>query len=65
MQTGTVAEYDFERGLGSVVDGAGTVYPLHCTQIADGSRDISPGAEVTFEVLLKLGKYEATNVIAI
>ena len=65
MKDGTVAEYDVDRGLGSVLGDDGVSYPLHCTQVADGSRNIPAGAKVTFEVLLKLGKYEATNVRAV
>ena len=62
MRTGVVRSFDVERGLGEVADADGTVYPLHCTQIADGSRRIDPGTPVTFSVLAKLGRYEATDV---
>jgi cold shock CspA family protein len=62
MMYGIVSEFDTFRGLGTVRGEDGTEYLLHCTQIADGSRDIPEGAEVTFERMLKFGKYEATNV---
>jgi cold shock CspA family protein len=65
MKTGVIAEFSFDRGLGSVLGDDGATYPLHCTQIADGSRMVDAGARVTFEVLLKLGQIEATNVRAI
>lgn len=62
MPTGVVRSYDVERGLGEVAAEDGTVFALHCTQIADGSRRIEVGTTVTFEVLAKLGRFEATDV---
>jgi cold shock CspA family protein len=61
--TGVVIEFDEHRGLGVIASGDGTRYPFHCTQIADGSRTIEPGAEVTFEIVAGvLGKREATAI---
>ena len=59
---GVVAEFDAERGLGTIVTADGRRYPFHCVQIADGSRDIDVGLEVGFDVLPKLGRYEAARI---
>lgn len=59
---GVVTAFDEAAGLG-VIDGAdGTEYPFHCIEIADGSRTIDPGVEVGFDVLAKLGRWEAANI---
>ena len=60
--TGTVAEFDEERGLGTIISADGVTYPFHCTQIADGSRRIDVGQAVRFDLLAKLGRYEATAI---
>ena len=59
---GVVAAFDDPRGLGEIVGEDGTNYPFHCTQIADGSRTIDEGTEVRFELLPKLGRWEATSI---
>lgn len=60
---GTVAAFDVRRGLGEVEDGDGRRYPFHCTQIADGSREIPLGATVEFEVVPgPLGRWEAATI---
>ena len=58
---GTVAEFDGQRGIGTVApDDGGGPFPFHCTAIADGSRTIDPGARVEFEVVAgHLGRWEA------
>ncbi len=61
MLTGTVVEFDAMAGLG-VIEADGVGYPFHCIEIADGSRDIAVGAEVSFEVLAKFGRYEAASI---
>jgi len=59
---GTVATFDDPRGLGTI-DADGTSYPFHCTAIADGSRTIDVGTEVTFELRpANLGRWEATDI---
>ena len=58
---GVVEEFDAERGLGTIAAGQER-FPFHCASIADGSRRIDVGAEVSFVVLPKLGRYEATDV---
>ena len=60
--TGTVTEFDEPVGLGVVTGDDGTPYPFHCTQIADGSRTIAVGTAVRFDLLPKLGRYEATAI---
>jgi cold shock CspA family protein len=59
---GTVSTFDESVGLGVVAGADGVDYPFHCIEIADGSRSIPVGADVTFDVLAKLGRWEAANV---
>jgi len=59
---GVVAAFDEGVGLGTVADSDGIEYPFHCIEIADGSRTISIGSEVSFDVRPKLGSWEAANV---
>jgi CspA family cold shock protein len=60
---GTVVEFDDPRGLGTVVGVDGQRYPFHCTQIADGTRTLAVGAEVTFRVEPgPLGRWEAVAI---
>ena len=61
---GTVTSFDKEVGLGEITRDDGWVLPFHCIVIADGSRDIAIGAEVEFDVLCKLGRYEADHVVS-
>jgi cold shock CspA family protein len=62
---GLVVEFDVERGLGTIESDAGDRVIFHCTQIADGSRVILVGADVTYELLAKLGRYEATAITVV
>ena len=62
MLTGIVVDFDAERGLGRIDAGDGRTFPFHCTQIADGTREIAVGVAVRFDVLAKLGRYEATAI---
>ena len=59
--TGTVAEFDAVIGLG-IIEADNVRYPFHCIEIADGSRDVAVGADVSFDVLCKLGRYEAASI---
>lgn len=59
---GAVIEFDRVVGLGEVELADGTRYPFHCIEIADGTRDIAVGTAVTFELLGKLGRYEAARI---
>ncbi|MFN8023362.1 MAG: hypothetical protein U0Q03_17680 [Acidimicrobiales bacterium] len=60
--TGSVVQFDREVGLGEVEAADGTVYPFHCIVIADGTRTIEVGAAVAFELLPKLGRWEAAAI---
>lgn len=60
--SGTVVEFDRAVGLGQVAVVDGTRYSFHCIEIADGTRDIAVGTAVTFELLGKLGRYEAARI---
>lgn len=61
--TGTVESWDDHGGYGTIRAEAGASYFFHCTQIVDGTRTITQGARVTFEVVPgRLGRWEATNV---
>ncbi len=46
----------------SIAGADGVDYPFHCIEIADGSRSIDVGADVSFDVLAKLGRWEAANI---
>ena len=55
-----VTAFDAEAGLGEVTAGDGSVLRFHCTQIADGSREIAVGTAVDFGVLAgRGGRWEA------
>ena len=61
--TGSVQEFDEKKGYGTVRSDEGSEYFFHCTQIADGSRTIAVGAQITFEVTPgHLGRWEATAI---
>ena len=58
---GVVTSFDPEVGLGEVaVDGV--TLPFHCIAIADGSRNIEVGAEVTVSSTRRFGRVEASRV---
>ncbi|MGZ4737812.1 MAG: hypothetical protein ACXVLM_01015 [Ilumatobacteraceae bacterium] len=61
---GAVTSFDKDVGLGEITTEDGRIVPFHCVMIADGSRDIPVGVAVEFELLPKLGRYEATDIIA-
>jgi cold shock CspA family protein len=61
---GTVTSFDKRVGLGEITAADGKVIPFHCITIADGSRDIPVGVSVEFELLPKLGRYEANHIVA-
>ena len=60
---GTVTMFDREVGLGEITAVDGGVVPFHCIVIADGSRDIPVGVDVEFDLLPKLGRYEAAHIV--
>jgi len=61
MPRGTVSAFDEHVGLGEITSD-GEVIAFQCIGIADGTRKIDVGAAVTFELLPKLGRYEATAI---
>ena len=61
---GTVTTFDKVVGLGEIIRDDGRVVPFHCIVIADGSRDIPVGVDVEFDLMGKLGRYEADHVVA-
>lgn len=62
-QRGRIVEFDEHVGLGEIEADDGRRYPFHCTRVADGTRTIPVGAEVTFEVVPgHLGQWEAASV---
>jgi cold shock CspA family protein len=57
--TGAVVAFDVDVGLGEVASADGTVWPFHCLAIADGSRRIDADTPVRFDVVARLGRWEA------
>lgn len=58
---GIVTEFDASVGLGTIEGPDGQV-SFHCIEIADGSRHVEVGTEVTFDLLAKLGRWEAAAI---
>jgi cold shock CspA family protein len=55
-----VVEFDEHVGTGTVEGDDGARLFFHCVAIADGSRRIDVGADVTYHVVPgRLGRYEA------
>ena len=61
-RTGRVVSFDAAVGLGEIEAATGERFQFHCIEIADGTRDIAIDAEVSFDVLHKLGRAEAANI---
>jgi cold shock CspA family protein len=59
---GVVAAFDEQSGLGVVATHDGIEHAFHCVEIADGSRTIDVGTEVSFDLLGKFGRWEAANI---
>jgi CspA family cold shock protein len=57
-----VVAFDEHSGLGVVATRDGIEHPFHCIEIADGSRAIDIGTEVSFDLLAKFGRWEAANI---
>ncbi len=62
---GRVVAFDDAVGLGEVERGDGVRFPFHCIEIADGSRTIAVGTAVSFVLLCKLGRYEASQILPV
>ncbi len=64
--TGTVSRFDVAVGLGVITTADAVDVGFHCTQIADGTRDIAVGTPVRFSVLAaRGGEWEAGAVTAL
>lgn len=62
-RVGTVTEFDEAVGLGQIEVEGGSTFMFHCTQIADGTRNIPVGVRVTFSVVPgRHGRWEAAAV---
>lgn len=59
---GTVTAFDEAVGIGTITADDGMAYPFHCTQISDGTRTIGVGIAVAFDLIGRLGRYEASNI---
>jgi CspA family cold shock protein len=59
---GVVTAFDEQSGLGIVATHDGVEHPFHCIEIADGSRTIDIGTDVSFDLLAKFGRWEAANI---
>ena len=63
---GRVTSFDARRGWGTVTDSEGAAFDFHATAIADGSRRIDAGTQVTFTVVPgHQGRYEARGLIVV
>jgi CspA family cold shock protein len=59
---GKVSAFDEAVGLGTITTVTGDEHLFHCIEIANGSRTIDVGTEVSFDLLAKFGRWEAANV---
>lgn len=60
---GTVDSFDEHRGYGTLRADDGSEVFFHCTRIADGTRTIAVGTEVTFDLVPgHHGRYEASAI---
>lgn len=63
---GTVSSFDEQIGLGRIIgddaERAGEELVFHCIELADGSRTIEPGIDVTFDLLPRFGRMQAANI---
>ncbi|MDA3030967.1 MAG: hypothetical protein O3B90_01385 [Actinomycetota bacterium] len=55
-------EFDGAAGLGSIISTGGLLHAFHVIEIADGSRSVEVGVDVSFDLLAKFGRYEAANI---
>jgi cold shock CspA family protein len=63
LSVGHVTAFDARRGWGTVTDTEGTAFAFHATAIADGTRRIALGTEVSFVVAPgHRGRYEARGL---
>jgi len=60
--SGAVIDFDFAVGLGHVATGDGVTHLFHCVEIADGTRHIAIGSQVSFLPVTRFGHLEATDL---
>ena len=61
---GKVTEFDEYVGLGEVEGADGRRFLFHCVEIADGTRTIEVGTAVEFDLRVKFGRPEASQLRA-
>ena len=59
---GVVTGFSDNVGWGTVTSADGNEFGFHCIEIADGSRTIAVGTQVTFTLLPRLGTWQAGNI---
>ena len=59
---GVVGAFDAAAGLGTIATDHGVSLAFHCVAIADGTRTIEVGVPVSFTLVPKLGRYEASDI---
>jgi cold shock CspA family protein len=63
---GVVTRFDETSGIGVVTGVDGVELTFHAVAIADGTRTIAVGAEVSYEVVpALLGRWEASRITAL
>lgn len=63
FRAGVVDTFDDHAGWGTIRDDDGAEWFFHCTKIADGTRTITIGTRVNYEIApIGLGTWEATRV---
>lgn len=66
MFSGTVTSFDIQIGLGVIRLQDERELPFHCTNLADGSREVSEQQKVNFELFFHpRGRFEAKNIVKI
>ena len=61
---GVVSGFSDSVGLGEVTSADGREFSFHCIEIADGSRTIPVGTQVTFTLLPRFGTWQAGSIAA-
>jgi cold shock CspA family protein len=62
-RSGAVTRFDPLVGIGFVSDGDGHEHRFHCTQIADGTRDIPTAVAVSYALVAgRGGVWEAADI---
>jgi cold shock CspA family protein len=60
---GVVRSFDERRGRGEIAAEDGVTFGFHSTAIADGTRRITPGTSVEFDVVAGVpGRWEAAAI---